>query len=464
MKLHLKYFLLCTAIFLSLIRCKKETGSSNINQDSSVFQDNYGRTMIFHGASLYTNDEPGGYRRYNSNSAQRLINDWGLNSVRLFWNWNAIEPDSAVFDPAKLDSIVGVIETFTNEGIYVVLAVNGTATSSQDLVTHTWQAPGTEHASNAFGALDWRVQESMRRFWDYNNKRWSYLQDELINASIYLARRLKNNPYVLGYDMMNEPWGESQISTVLNIGFEDNLLPEFYERYITRMREVEPDKYIFFEPSVLFNSEITSNFITKLPVIRNVRPGVKRLVFAPHNYLYDGKMNTILHNYDSYLSNLKNKYQYILKKQQVPLYLGEWSNIDPANFQDWENYLVKHCAVFDELMISWSYFGYFPVTPDDMSDIPTLNTVSRVYPQATAGKLTSFSYDPDTQIFKMEFISNSSISQPTEIIIPRRHYPAGYNLSVSGTSQYTEEYDASRQVLKLMVKENATVSIEITPK
>lgn len=51
----------------------------------------------FFTVSLYTNDDPGGYTRYNSNSAKRLINEWGLNSVRLFWNWNAIEPDSAVF-------------------------------------------------------------------------------------------------------------------------------------------------------------------------------------------------------------------------------------------------------------------------------------------------------------------------------------------------------------------------------
>ena len=122
-----------------LTRCKKE--SVNKWEDSNVFQDSYGRTIILHGASLYTNDDPNGYHRYNTNSAKRLINSWGLNSVRMFWSWHAIEPDSGQFDAAKLDSIVKVVETFTNEGVYVVLAVNGTGTSGQEMLGRSFSTP-----------------------------------------------------------------------------------------------------------------------------------------------------------------------------------------------------------------------------------------------------------------------------------------------------------------------------------
>jgi aryl-phospho-beta-D-glucosidase BglC (GH1 family) len=188
-------------VALIFIACNKENTGNTYEQDSNVFQDEYGRTLIFHGASLYTNDDPGGYTRYNSNSAKRLINEWGLNSVRLFWNWNAIEPDSAVFAPDKLDSIVKVVETFTNEGIYVVLAVNGTATSSQDKLRGTWQAPygNAQDIPSLPGNANPAAQEATRRFWDYKN--YAYLQDEFIKANKYIAERLKNNPYVLGYDI-----------------------------------------------------------------------------------------------------------------------------------------------------------------------------------------------------------------------------------------------------------------------
>lgn len=461
MKYKLIIFYVCALAF----SCKKEKTDISYIEDSSVFQDKFGRTLIFHGVSLYTNDDPGGFTRYNSNSAKRLINEWGFNSIRMFWSWNSIEPDSAVFAPAKLDSIVKVVETFTNEGIYVVLAVNGTATSSQDKLRGTWQAPygNAQDIPSLPGNANPAVQEATRRFWDYKN--YAYLQDEFINASVYVAARLKNNSYVLGYDIINEPWGDGLISTVLNTNLESQLLPGLYLKYITEMRKIEPDKYIFFEPSVVFNIKELANFQTKLPVINDKRSGVKRLSFAPHCYLVNESINSIQNNYDAYLNVLKNNYKAIQLKQQVPIYIGEWSNINFTTFPDAENYLNKHMAAFDELKASWSYFGYFPSNPDDMSENPALNLASRVYPRATAGELKSFSYQPNSKVFKMTFIANSAINQPTEIFIPNRHYPNGYNLEVSGTTNYTQTFDATKQVLKFSASENAKeITIEITPK
>jgi len=463
---EMKLSVLLIALFFSF-GCNKENRSNNFYQDSNVFQDSYGRTLIFHGASLYTNDDPGGYTRYNSTGAKRLINDWGLNSVRMFWNWNAIEPDSAVFSEDKLEAIVRVVENFTNEGVYVVLAVNGTATSSQHLITGTWQAPAGTAVNNPAlpGALNPAVQESMRRFWDYRN--YAYLQDEFIKASVYLARRLKNNPFVLGYDIINEPWGDGLISTVLNVNLETQLLPGFYQRYITAMRAIENDKYIFFEPSVLFNIKEAADFKTKLPVINDTRIGVKHLVFAPHCYLANERTNTIKNSYDSYLGSLKKNYTAIQQKHLVPVYIGEWANIDYTSFTDWENYLNKHMAAFDDIKASWSYFSYIPgennlVKGDDVTENPTANSVARVYPRATAGELLSFSYQPDVKEFRMSFINNTSITQPTEIFIPRRHYPNGYNLTVTGTSKYSAEFDSAKHLLKLKVNENKEINVVLT--
>jgi endoglycosylceramidase len=458
-----------------VISCQKNKNDSGIAGDPTVFQDSYGRTLIFHGTSLYTNDEPGGYTRYNSNGAKRLINDWGLNSVRLFWNWNAIEPDSAVFSPEKLEAIVSVVENFTHEGVYVILAVNGTATSSQDKLRGTWQAPYGNAPDNPSlpGNANPAQQEATRRFWDYKN--YAYLQDEFINASKYIAERLRDNPFVLGYDIINEPWGDGLISTILNTNLESQLLPKFYQIYITEMRKTDPDKYIFFEPSVLFNTKELANFQTKLPVINDSRSGVKRLSFAPHCYLSDLALhdpavtNSIKNSYAEYLTALKNKYTAIQQKQHVPIYIGEWASIDYTLFPDWENFLNNHMEVFDEMQASWSYFSYIPggnnlVQSDDITENPPVNVITRVYPMATAGKISSFHYDPATKKFNMTYENNPAISQPTEIFIPERHYPAGYDLSVAGISNYTSEFDAEKQLLKIWVNENATVSIEVTPK
>ncbi len=459
-------FRICIILSIGIVffvSCKKEQNAGNTDTGSAMFYDQLGRTLILHGVSLYTNDDPGGYTRYNSNSAKRIINEWGFNTVRMFWSWNAIEPDSAVFAPDKLDSIVKVVEAFTHEGIYVVMAVNSTATSSQDKLRGTWQAPTGDVPDDPSlpGNTNPAQQEATRRFWDYTN--YPYLQDEFIKASKYIAARLKDNPYVLGYDIMNEPWGDGVTSTLLNTNLESELLPTFYQKYITAMRSVEPDKYIFFEPYVLFNHRELTNFESRLPVIRDDRNGNKRLSFAPHCYLLDPAINTIQNSYDIYLDDLKNKYALIQQQQQTPVYIGEWSNIDYPNFPDAENYLNKHLEAFDAIQASWSYFGFFPPTPDDLSDYPALNIASRVYPMATSGKLKAYSYSLSSKQFNMSYVNDNALNTSTEIFLPKRYFPNGYNLTVSGVSDYTTVFDDLRNVLKIKVIENSKVDIIISP-
>ena len=65
----------------------------------------------------------------------------------------------------------------------------------------------------------------------------------------------------------------------------------------------------------------------------------------------------------------------------------------------------------------------------------------------------------------MNFISNAAISQPTEIFVPNRFYPAGWDLTVTGTTKYTQNFDASKQLLKFSTPGDANeITIEIAPK
>jgi len=456
--------------------CKKSEEKS-VPPTTDAFYDEYGRTLILHGASLYTNDNPGGYSRYTDEGARRMIEDWGLNNVRMFWNWVSIMPDSGVLSNEALERLAGIVETFTRQGVYVVLAVNGTVTNSQSLVTGTWAAPSgnAPNIPDLPGPANPAVQEAMRRWWDYDN--FPYLQDEFIRASIFVAKRFENNPYVLGYDIVNEPWGNSFPRSALTKELEAQLLPEFYDRYITRMRAEIPDKYIFFEPAVMFNSWETSRFITNLPFIPDNRPAGRKLSFSPHLYLPHVnspiRQNPYVNTLPIYLRNVAVRYERIRRIQKTPIYIGEWSYIDINSFRDWENFLNSHMALFDSLQYSWSFFNYIPgaslfggslAGEDDVEEPRLVNKVSRVYPMVTAGSVNRFKYDPSSKVFEMEFINNPSISQPTEIFIPRRHYPNGWDLKVEGTKDYSYEYDEARQLLKLTVKNAAAVKVVIEAK
>jgi endoglycosylceramidase len=460
-------------LLLAVSSCKKAEDISGPSENNA-FLDEYGRTMILHGASLFTNDDPGGYTRYTTFGAKRMKEQWGLNTVRMFWNWHSIEPDSAVFSSENLEKLAGIVETFTNEGIYVVLAVNGTATTSQHLVSGTWMAPtgNAENNPSLSGPLNPAVQESMRRFWDY--EQYPYLQDEFIKASMFVANRFKDNPYVLGYDIINEPWGSSLLGSVLSTELETKLLPAFYDRYISRMRTVTTEQYIFFEPDVKFNSKETGRFLTNLPFIHDASSR-RKLSFAPHLYIphTDGPpaQNPYLNTLDAFLKLLGTRYEQIQNKQQTPFYIGEWSYIDIRTFEDWEQYLNGHLALFDSLQYSWSYFGYFPdgegyslADKNDQEETPIVNKVSRPYPMATSGKLNRFKYLPETRVFEMDYVSNPAIRQPTEIYIPKRHYSNGYELTISGTDKYRTSFDQTGNILSIYMDDAANVRVLISPK
>ena len=136
-----------------------------------------------------------------------------------------------------------------------------------------------------------------------------------------------------------------------------------------------------------------------------------------------------------------------------------------AGFAD---YLDDFNKVFDRNQWHWTYWsndqgGWSPLNAD-RSETLILQYLVRTFPKATAGKIESFSFDALTKKFEMTFTSNASISQPTEIFVPNRFYPNGYNVVVSGTTNYTKETDATKQLVKIKVNESKEVTIEIVPK
>lgn len=60
-----------------------------------------------------------------------------------------------------------------------------------------------------------------------------------------------------------------------------------------------------------------------------------------------------------------------------------------------------------------------------------LEAVVRPYPRATAGQPLSMSFDIKRRLFHFAFRHNPHISVPTELFIPRFHYPHGYSVEVS---------------------------------
>lgn len=460
-----------------MFSCKKENSerkSNAIAENPSIIQDQYGRQLILHGlnTSSGAKGEPLRNPWIEERDVDREDKEFGFNFVRYLIFWDALEPQKDVFDEAYLDRIEQRVNWYTSRGMYVMLDMH------QDLYALQFGGDGApDWACRTNGAapielpggtpwwlknIDPAVINSWINFWSYTQHK--DLQDHYILTWQKVAERFKNNPYVIGYDLMNEPWGGDLIKVFITGEFERNQLSAFYKRLIPALRNTAPDKYIFFEPTP---APVTFGAPSNLTKITDTRSSSK-LVYAPHCYPYDTHEG--LGYTATSKSQLKDWERERIKELKlhgnIPLVCGEFGLMPQAGSAE---YLTDFNAMSDRNLWHWTYWsndrgGWSPLNPD-RTETAILPHLVRAYPKATAGKITTFNFDVNTKKFELKFISNNATSQPTEIFIPKRYYPNGYNLSVAGTNKYTENYDATKQVLSFSTSENAKeISIEITPK
>ncbi len=470
-------YILVGFIFL-LISCKKENRNekivNSIIEDPSIIQDQFGRQLILHGlnTSSSAKGEPLRNPWIAESDVEREATEYGFNVVRYLIFWDAIEPQKDQFDQAYIDRIETRVNWYTSRRMYVLLDMH------QDLYSIFLGGDGApEWACRTNGAaplelpggtpwwlknIDPTVVNSWINFWQYTNHK--DLQDHYILAWQKIAERFKDNPYVIGYDLMNEPWGGDLVKVFLTKEFEREQLTAFYNRLIPGLRKTDPDKYIFFEPTP---APVTFGVASDLSKIKDTR-STSKLVYAPHCYPYD------THEGNGYTESSKKQLvdwererkKEVIKHGEIPLLTGEFG-LSPTQ-EGFTDYLTDFNAMSDRNLWHWTYWsndlgGWSPFNGDG-TETAIAQYLLRSYPKATAGKIVSFSFDVVSKKFEMKYISNKEINLPTEIFIPKRYYPNGYNLAVNGATNYTQSYDEIKQVLKITVSENATVTIEITAK
>ncbi len=455
-----------------LFSCKKESSLSPYKEDPSIFQDQYGRQLILHGLNTGSKD-PASDHWIQDTDVDKEDKQFGFNFVRYLMLWEGIEPQKGVFDEAYLDRIEQRVKWYTSRGMYVLLDMH------QDLYSIKFGGDGAPEwaiqanglpvsPNNPYGNLwflknlDPALVAAFQNFWKYSA--YKELQDHYILAWKKVAKRFKDNPYVIGYDLMNEPYA-GDLGMNVSGTFEKTQLKEFYDRLIPAIRSVDQNKYLFFEPTSL---GVNSGLFSSLPKINDTR-AIPKLAYAPHCYpLF---IEAAPGPYGAAERQQLKEWQWErskeIKKQNCPMIIGE-VGIDPAQ-AGFDSYLHDVCNYMDSVQGGWTYWfnglgGWSPLN-NDGSEGPVLFALLRTYPKATAGKISSFRFDPVSKVFTMKFVSNAAITQPTEIFIPKHYYPNGFNLSVVGTSNYTQIFDEVHQLLKFNTTDNAKeITIEISPK
>jgi len=150
-------------------------------------------------------------------------------------------------------------------------------------------------------------------------------KDEMVRIWVEIAKRYKDEPIVLGYDLLNEP-----IAHYFKADY-DVLKPELfslYKRTVEEIRKVDPDHMIF-----LNGAEWSGDFSIFTDM------SIPNIVYEFHKYWFPVEQSAVQFYVD------------FSKKHNVPIYIGETGE----NKDEW---IMDFRTLLDKNEISWAFWPY----------------------------------------------------------------------------------------------------------
>jgi endoglycosylceramidase len=420
-----------------------------VGTDGRNFRDAEGRVLILHGVNV-SNVSKGApfFPQWLTEEHVQMLADRGLNVVRLLVIWEAIEPAKGEFDQVYLDMIESRVEWFTSRGIYVLVDMH------QDLFGPKFGGDGAPLWATLDHGIpfdpppgDWflkygeaAVKQSFQSFWDNEEG----IRDHFILAWQEVAKRFADNPMVVGYDIINEPYiGNWEVMQIPQ--FEAEVLTPFYAIVAQGIREVDENHIIFVEPTASKG----------LGIKGGIGPiGDDKVAYAAHYYHPTMDM---LQFYSDSKENMAELFNQIREEAYAvggPPFLGEFGFY--AGFEGGELYAEHQTEVMEELNFSHSIWSFdrcnngFCVVGSNMEPLWPLEYVTQTFPQRIAGQLLDWHYERPSRTLEMTFDPKGVESQETVIFVPARNYPIGavaHCLTTGGTVCAADYQKAASRVV-----------------
>jgi len=472
------------ALIASLAVTLLATAEVPVTARDGVFIDNQGRHVILHGVNAGNKQAP--YLAPYTAEDFAQMREWGFNCVRLMTFWAGIEPECGKYDEAYLDAYERQVNLAGEQGLFVLVDMH------QDLFGEG--IPGGDgapkwacltngrthiHTGDVWSDAYWTspaVHACFDNFWaNKPGPDGVGVQDRFAMAWGKLAERFADNPHVVGYDILNEPFIGSGINFVLlaagaelykmhgeglfgqdapAVGeiitddtkrwaliqklevplltrllgaiaplfqeFEVDNLGPMYQRVANVIRQHDRARILFIEPSVSTNWGVVS----ALPAVQGP-DGKQDPLQALASHAYDLVTDTKNANAanEGRLAMIFKHHRGQADRMGMPLFVGEWGafygsdSILPVAWM-LERQLETACASDTY----WSYHEGFDKTV-------FFKTLSRPYPMAVAGKIESYHFEPASRAFTCTF-SGPPSETASQFYIPKSWYPKGVQVTV----------------------------------
>jgi endoglycosylceramidase len=423
-----------------------------LRRDGRWLVDAQGRVVIVHGFNLvYKRDPyapPATAAGFTARDARWLARH-GFNGARVGTLWAGLTPDApGQGDPAYVARVQRVLDLLAARRIWMQLDMH------QDQWHETYGGEGVPdwavHRPVPYSAAPPLVAPFPTGYWTpevstvFDNF-WAGadgLLDAWADAWRVAARAWSDQPFLMGYDLLNEPWMGMEWATCLANGCPDSYTAELQpamERGLAAIREVDDENVVWWEPQQFAGGQPLDTFFT--PVA-----GERQLGFSWHSYCPD----VFLESQGIPGGDVENCWDFARGRQEhaleqsrtmhaVPL-MSEWGATDNVRA------IEIDAAAADEHLMGWTHWAYKrwddPTTADtaqgmfrDDADLSTvkrakLRMLVRTYAQATAGTPLAMSFDPHDGAFRYRYRPDRTITAPTRIFVSPLHYPDGYRVRV----------------------------------
>jgi endoglycosylceramidase len=448
----------------------------------SFFVDDLSRVRVFHGVNAVFKEPPFLPRtdqfdaRYSLAAADIAnLDEWGFNVVRLGVLWVGAEPADGQVNATYLAAARQLVDALGKAGIYSIVDQH------QDVLNRKfcgegfpdWSLPAPNNsfpfpigfspydvnASTGYPSLkqclsltfgdyyaSFSVAQAFQALYDNTNG----LQDRFARFWSLVAKTFVGDPYVLGYELINEPFlGDiyAQPDLLFTQRTDSDFLMPMYDKLATAIRKYDDDHIVFFEKA-------TGNYF--LPLANGFsRPPIGNQYCNRSAYSY--------HEYCSYKKDDGSPVWVGLCEVEEDVYfqraIDDAARLNVAgmltefgstiNSTNAITLLNKHGDDADTAFQSWAYWQFKdfdditsssgPIesfyNADGALQLNKLASLSRTYATAIAGRPTLMKFDTKTKQFQLVYKYNAGTSGATEIYLNEAiHYPRGFAVAVTPAS------------------------------
>ncbi|MEU3830428.1 cellulase family glycosylhydrolase [Streptomyces sp. NPDC029080] len=395
--------------------------------------DRNGRVLTLHGWNIEDKEHRG--EQALTGITERHLRDMrakGFDFARLLVFWDDLEPRPGRYSRSYLHKIERVLDWAERYDVRVVIDAHqdvfGPAFGHRGIpewATRTDGLPFTAHPEDWFAEyFEPAVQRAFTHLYEDADLRRA--QARMWRT---LATRFARHPAVLGYDLVNEPMGETRpgedLATAARRIERDQLTP-MYNRLAGAVRPADRDAWLFVEPTPVVGEGVPTGL---------GRVDDPRVVYAPHFY------NTAMEagaDYDpgaGWIEAYERAVTVYPQRYRVPVVVGEWG---PLN-----NDLPHMNRFYRDAMASlgrytsgwagyvWCYGGGYCAADDTGALRTNKELTAEPYAESVAGTVRSASYDPGSGVYRLAYRAAAHGSRVTALSLP----PGTWRITAEGDAR-----------------------------